>query len=119
MRNDETNLQNLIRLALSDAGVTNWRNETGGYWTGQVVSRGNGTVTLKNARMVKCGLCKGSADIIGIGEGGRFVAAEVKTATGRVSAEQRAFLEHVNRRGGIAGVVRSVDDALALIKGGV
>ena len=44
-----------------------------------------------------------------------FTAVEVKTATGRATKEQRAFVEHVRSAGGIAGVVRSVDDAKALL----
>lgn len=34
---------------------------------------------------------------------------------GRVSHEQRQFLDSVTAAGGVAGVARSVDDALALL----
>jgi len=44
-----------------------------------------------------------------------FTAVEVKTATGRATKEQTAFVEHVKQAGGIAGVVRSVDDARGLL----
>ena len=46
---------------------------------------------------------------------GRFLALEVKSPTGRVRPEQIAFIEMVTRLGGIAGVVRSVPEALALV----
>jgi hypothetical protein len=44
-----------------------------------------------------------------------FTAVEVKSATGRATAEQRAFIHHVKQAGGIAGVVRSVDEARGLL----
>jgi hypothetical protein len=44
-----------------------------------------------------------------------FTSVEVKTATGRLRPEQRVWLDAVQSAGGIAGVVRSVDDARALL----
>ena len=44
-----------------------------------------------------------------------FTAVEVKSAVGRATAEQRAFIQHVKQAGGIAGVVRSVDEARVLL----
>ena len=44
-----------------------------------------------------------------------FTAVEVKSERGRATKEQCAFVEHVRGAGGIAGVVRSVDDAKALL----
>ena len=41
---------------------------------------------------------------------GRFLAIEVKSATGKPTPEQTAFLAAVVRAGGIAFVARSVDD---------
>jgi hypothetical protein len=46
---------------------------------------------------------------------GRFCGLEVKTGTGRLSAEQRMFHNLVRRFGGFATEVRSVDDAKAAI----
>jgi hypothetical protein len=75
-------------------------------------------VTLSGAAMIPVGLCVGSADLIGIQCGtGRFFAVEVKTDDGRVSPDQRRFIDHVIAAGGIAGVCRSVDDAVALLCG--
>ena len=57
------------------------------------------------------GLAVGSADLVGIASG-RFVALEVKVGRDRLSPEQRAWLAHVRELGGVAVVVRSVDEAL-------
>lgn len=40
----------------------------------------------------------------------QFVACEVKAARGRLSPEQRQFLDVVQRAGGVAIVARSADD---------
>jgi hypothetical protein len=50
---------------------------------------------------------KGSADILGCLPGGRFLAIEVKAQHGRLSPEQRDFLEKIRGLGGIAVVARS------------
>jgi len=126
--NPETKLQNLQMLALSQAGCLVWRVETAGAWVGKVIHKDNQTVTLANARMIQAGLCKGGSDIIGIrptvitqdmvGQTvGVFLADEVKTPTGRPTKEQLRFIEAVNNAGGIAGIARSVSDALELIGG--
>jgi hypothetical protein len=58
---------------------------------------------------------KGCADILGMLKGGRFVAIECKSSTGRVTEEQVAFLGLVARHGGIGIVARSVDDVVAVL----
>lgn len=112
----ESTIQSLIMLALSEAGCTVWRNETAGAWVGRVIHQSHGTVTIADARMIQAGLCVGGADIIGIEPGGRFLAVEVKSATGRARPEQIKFMDAVIKAGGIAGIARSVDDALELIR---
>ena len=116
MPNEETTLQNLIMLALSDAGCTIWRNETSGAWVGKVIYKTGNQVTLTNARMLSFGLAKGSSDIIGLSPTGRFMAIEVKTKSGRTSTDQRNFLQAVSKSGGIAGIVNSIEQALQLIE---
>ena len=115
--NPETKLMNLILIALSEAGCTVWRVETGGAWLGRVIHRERDCVTLAGARMFVTGLCKGGSDIIGIAPDGRFLALEVKAARGRVTPEQQRFIEAVRAAGGVAGIARSVADALELIRG--
>jgi hypothetical protein len=46
-----------------------------------------------------------------------FTAFEVKSQTGKIRPEQRAFIDNVTLRGGIAGVVRSVEEAKSLLTG--
>lgn len=65
--------------------------------------------STENGRPQRFGLCRGSSDLIGIHRG-RFVAIEVKSATGRATREQIAFLGMVRALGGIAVLARSVDD---------
>lgn len=113
--NQETKIQRLIMLALSEAGCTVFRNETAGAWMGKQIHREGDQVTLTNARMMTFGLCVGSSDIIGIAPCGRFLAIEVKTPKGRATKEQLRFIEAVKAAGGIAGIARSVEDALDLI----
>ena len=57
---------------------------------------------------------RGVSDILGIQHGtGRFIAVEVKSATGTVSEHQKRFIMGVEAAGGIALVARSVDDVRA------
>lgn len=94
----ESQLQQQIRLALGrEPDLVLWRNSVG--------------VAETDGRKQRFGLCRGSSDLIGIGPGGILFALEVKTPTGRVSPEQQMFIDLVNRRGGFAAVVRSVDEA--------
>mgnify|MGYP000438023031 CR=1 FL=1 len=109
----EQQIQQQIRLAYSRGPVRLFRNNTG-------------TLRDQHGRPVQFGLAKGSADLIGwttrtitpdmVGQQvAVFTSVEVKTATGRLRPEQRVWLDAVQSAGGIAGVVRSVDDATALL----
>jgi VRR-NUC domain len=97
-----------IRLALGrDSRVVLWRNNTGSA----LQDFGSGGM-----RPLKYGLCVGSSDLIGIvAPHGRLIALEVKTASGRVTREQQQFLTLVERMGGVARVVRSVDEAVRAV----
>lgn len=77
-----------------------WKNNTGAVKAG--------------TRFVKFGL-KGSGDILGITCGGKFIAIEVKTGTGRQSPEQKAFQSMVEKFGGIYILARdenALDDLI-------
>lgn len=110
MSNPESVLQAEIRLALGrDPTLVLWRNTVG--MSTHTDPRTNRTTSQR------FGLAVGSADLVGIlAPAGRFVALEVKTATGRVRPEQAQWLALVRTRGGFAAVVRSVPDALAAIE---
>jgi hypothetical protein len=109
----EQSIQQHIRRACSTGATRLWRNNTG-------------TLRDQHGRPVQFGLCKGSADLIGyrtimitpemVGQQvAVFASIEVKTPTGRIRPEQRAWMETVQAAGGIAGVARSVEDAKAML----
>ena len=109
----EQQIQQHIRLACSTGDTRLFRNNTG-------------TLKDQHGRPVQFGLCKGSADLIGwkrvtvtpdmVGQQvAVFLSIEVKTPTGRIRPEQQQWLDAVQAAGGIAGVARSVDDALDLL----
>lgn len=89
----ETEVTAAIRSVLAAHGIWVWKQ-----WQGPMSSP------------------RGVSDLIGIAPGGRFLAVEVKTERGRLSAHQERFLEQVRRHGGIAFVARSMDDAIDLIR---
>jgi hypothetical protein len=94
-------IQDAIRVALSgEPGLVLWRNNVG--------------IAEHRGQRVRYGLAVGSADLVGCLDG-RFVALEVKTATGRAAPEQRLWLDLVRRYGGFAAIVRSVDEARAAV----
>lgn len=115
MSNEETTIQQRIRLAvglLPDVRI--FRNQVGSL------------PDPRTGRLVTFGLAKGSADLIGwrtieitpdmVGQRvAVFCSLEVKTAAGRLTDQQRNWLEAVRRAGGIAGVVRSVADAQQIL----
>lgn len=73
-----------------------WRNNTGAYKT-------------KTGAFVRYGHV-GSADILGILPGGRFLAVECKTATGRQRSAQQVFEKMVTGSGGLYILARSTGD---------
>lgn len=54
---------------------------------------------------------KGVPDLICC-QNGKLIGLEIKTKTGRVSPEQEEFMRRINEAGGLALVVRSLDDVL-------
>jgi hypothetical protein len=97
----EGNVLNDCMVALSVAGCTVWRNNTGAL-----------PDRTGSGRVVKFGLCKGGSDIIGMTSDGRFLAVECKTAIGRATPDQVRFIDAVNRMGGRAGIARSAKEAV-------
>ena len=109
----EHEIQQRIRLACGRGRVRLWRNNTG-------------ALVDQQGRFVRFGLCKGSSDLIGlrsleitpelVGQRiAQFVGLEIKTGSGTVSPEQRAFLQLVQQQGGLAGVCRSIAEAQAVL----
>lgn len=114
--NEETKLMRLIMVALTQADCLVFRNETSGAYVGKVIHKDARIVTLANAQLMTFGLCVGSSDIVGIHKPtGRFLAVEVKTEKGKPTKEQINFIEQVRAANGIAGIARSVKEALELL----
>lgn len=120
-------LTNRIRLAVSQLGGRLFGVTVGKFWTGYLVRRlDNGDTVLRNARIVNVGV-KGMSDLAGWipvtitpDMVGSVIACrvdiEVKT-TDRASAEQLAWIEAVNKSGGRAGIARSPEDAIRIVRG--
>ena len=109
----EQTIQQHIRLACSIGSCRLFRNNTG-------------TLRDINGRPVSFGLCKGSADLIGwrtvtvtpamVGQQiAVFTSIEVKSTSGRVKPEQQQWLNAVAAAGGIAGIARSVGEAMDIL----
>ena len=100
----ESLIQNQIRVGLSKAG--------------HVVFRANvGKVKMQNGRWFETGVPKGFPDLFGFRPDGRIFFIEVKNETGKLRPEQKIFIEQMKKRGALAGVARSVEDAMEIING--
>lgn len=116
MANAETDLQQRIRLALGTRpDLRIFRNQVGQL------------PDPRTGRPVQFGLARGSADLIGwrtitvtpemVGQQlAVFTSIEVKTSTGRLTPQQRSWLNTVHCSGGFAGVARSIQDAYDITK---
>ena len=66
-------------------------------------------------RIVKFGF-PGCPDILGQLQGGKLLALEVKTSSGKVTAYQQQFIDKALASGACAGIVRNIDQALELVR---
>lgn len=123
----ETDVQKLVRLALSSVRSVMFRNNVAKAWVGQIVKQDAQTITLAYYRPLSAGLHKGSPDLIGwtsvqitpdmVGKTlAVFTAVECKSQSGRISKEQLNFIEVVQKAGGRAGIARDGNEAINLVK---
>lgn len=130
----EKNIQSSIMLAASASGATLFRNNTGNGVAGAKMFRIEkagpvqlqpGDWVVRHGSRIQYGLCVGSSDLVGwrtvkitpemVGRKiARFLALEVKTPTGRATDDQKRFIEAVRKAGGLAGVVRTPDEAIGI-----
>lgn len=99
---NEHSIQNAIRLELSKLGYCVFRANVGRFQT-------------KDGRWFDTGLPRGFSDLFAVKDG-RIYFLEVKTETGKPSAEQLNFIAVMrDRYGCVAEIVRSVDDAVRAV----
>ena len=80
---------------------------------GVVFRMNTGIFTTPDGRRVVCGV-KGMSDLLMIRNDGRAIWIEVKTANGRPSKAQLHFIERMKELHCLAGIARSVEDALRI-----
>jgi len=98
----EHDIQNSIRLRLSELGYCVFRVNVGRFKT-------------EDGRWFDTGLPKGFSDLMAVKDG-KVYFLEVKSETGKASADQLSFLAVMrDRYGCVAEIVRSVDDAVRVV----
>ena len=120
----ESEVQSRILIEAAKHGIILWRNNSGAFKdeTGRMVFYGLGVVSKQQNSRIK------SSDLIGIVPptfenmcGGVFIAIEVKKEGWKYNPNdereqaQKAFIDFVISKGGIAGFASSVDDFLRII----
>lgn len=96
----EKHIQKSILLYLRSNGIYCWPNKTQGTYN----------PTLK--RFMAGNTFKGPSDVLGILDTGQFLAIEVKSKTGKLSPEQKDFLENIDKRGGVSFMCRSLEECI-------
>lgn len=94
----------LRALRIHPAVAFFWRQNTGAMAIGEG----------KAKRFVRYGI-KGQPDIQGYLKDGRALFIECKSRTGKVTPEQKEFLERAEKHNAVAFVARSVSDVFAVL----
>lgn len=112
----EHELQNRIRVALSERGLV-FRTNAGAFWQGKRLwSREHGGYVLTALSRVE-GLPEGFSDLLFIDDRGcAFI--EIKAKNGKLRESQKKFISRMQSMGQRAGVAYSVDDAINIVTGG-
>ncbi len=95
-KSTESDLVTSCLALLGYRGVLAWRSNNGGIWD-----------PVRRRFRAFRGL-RGVADILGVLPGGQLLAVECKLPEGRLTRDQRWFLDTVDSLGGAAVVVRDV-----------
>lgn len=100
---EEHKIQNQIRIALAEYCV---------------IFRINvGKVKTPDGRYFDTGVPTGFSDLFGLRKSdGKAVFIEVKTKTGKPTLKQKQFIQQMKLNGAIAGICRSADEAINLVK---
>lgn len=117
-----------VMLRVSKLGSVVFRQNVGQAWVGSKVTIQGRTAVIQDAQPLTMGLTNGSSDLIGwtsvtvtadmVGKKvALFTAIECKREKGgRISPDQKRFIDNVKGAGGIAGVANSDDAAAALME---
>ena len=98
----EREIQRVILDWLRLKGIPAWRNNVGAVTAG--------------ARFIRFGV-KGAPDILGcLPPHGRLLCLEVKRPGHAPTPEQYDFLRRIERAGGLAAVVTSLEDVMAVLR---
>ena len=100
---NESDLMRAVMVALSLDGHQVFRANVGLFFT-------------KDGRPIRSGLPVGFSDLFGFTADARPFFLEIKTETGRLRIEQKTFLAAMRKRGAVADVARSVQDARNLLR---
>ena len=103
MGRKETNIANEICVELCKRGCKIFRSQSGLFYT-------------PNGDMIRIGVV-GQSDYHGHTADGKAFSLETKTKNGKPTAAQIAQITAMLNSGALAGVVRSVEDALAVLGG--
>lgn len=77
-----------------------------------------GKFRTKDGRIISTGVPAGFSDLFGVRiSDGRAVFIEVKTDTGKPTARQKKFLAAMRKVNALAGIARSVEEAIEIVKG--
>ena len=99
----EADIQNKIRFALNEYAVMFRVN--------------SGKVRMADGRYFDTGVPNGFSDLCGFRKSdGKAIFIEVKNEKGRLRDSQKQFLETVKKYDVIAGVCRSAEEAIELVK---
>ncbi len=105
-KENEKDIENSILQALKLVkGCKAWKNQSVGIYD----------PTRKSFRSRSKYQIKGVSDILGIYKG-KMICFEVKTQKGRLSPEQKQFLEEMKLLGAATACVRSVTEALNVLE---
>ena len=107
----EHDIQNNIRLALGRMGIYTERANAGSFWSGKILAHDGNNLVLSNPTKIQ-GAAAGTADVYGfrplqvtqamVGTTvAQFIAIEVKKPGERPRPNQIAYLDMVNKRGGV------------------
>lgn len=102
----EAQIEHSILMFLYSEKIWAWKNPSAGYFD----------MKRKVFRKQRSPFAiNGVSDIVGVFKGRPFFC-EVKSKTGKLLAEQKAFLERAEKEGAICIVARSVEDVKAALE---